>query len=702
MHSEMRAQLAFRLTGLRSNGRLPADARNLRPALASRLRDLEALRYDFPVVLPGRGDEVAIPLTRIVDGVLEKVAPADAEGERIRSCVLRLEREMRRLLNGSTRSLASLWDAAAQRISCGDAPGAADLAVARKALDVDGEVIDCNPGFSGQLVLRAWNIVQRRKAERFHAEVQRLIARLAEILVADEARSPQARSAERLREGFGDVHRESFDFEAMSALLGRAAGRRPLAESRRRRIRSLLVALESQRFFLDESGFTFTFERAGVALRTFRARYARLRSLARCLAMARLEVEGRYHEAHHDALFQQLRQSPLARDELARFPDYLVHLRESDLDGQGRAECLELLGSGVPAKVLLQVDDLLEESAFGDGLAAIGARAQALVGAALGLGDVFVLQACASGLPRLGGRLLAALEHPGPALIAVFSGAPGDTCCLPPYLNAAAAAESRAFPAFSYDPRRPLDGGSRFALEGNPQDDRDWPVHAFEYEDGNYQRVATQLAFTVADFAAADERMARHFMTEADGACVPLADWIDAADGESDAAPVIAMVDRDDRLLDVLTDDTIVDLARRTRDQWRRLRSLVIPARAGIQAPAIPADAQVPAPAIPAEAGVQPPVIPAEAGIQPKPAPDEACIETPRCTTCNECTQLNNRMFAYDANKQAYIADINAGTYRELVEAAESCQVSIIHPGRPRNPDEPGIEELLERAKPFL
>jgi hypothetical protein len=59
-------------------------------------------------------------------------------------------------------------------------------------------------------------------------------------------------------------------------------------------------------------------------------------------------------------------------------------------------------------------------------------------------------------------------------------------------------------------------------------------------------------------------------------------------------------------------------------------------------------------------------------------------------------------LFAYDANKQANIADLSAGTYRELVEAAESCQVSIIHPGKPRNPDEPGLEELLERARPFM
>ena len=85
-----------------------------------------------------------------------------------------------------------------------------------------------------------------------------------------------------------------------------------------------------------------------------------------------------------------------------------------------------------------------------------------------------------------------------------------------------------------------------------------------------------------------------------------------------------------------------------------------------------------------------------------EPSSDDPWIETIRCTTCNECTQLNDRMFGYDAEKRAYIKDPDAGTYRELVEAAETCQVAIIHPGRPRNPDEPGLEALLERAAPFL
>jgi hypothetical protein len=59
-------------------------------------------------------------------------------------------------------------------------------------------------------------------------------------------------------------------------------------------------------------------------------------------------------------------------------------------------------------------------------------------------------------------------------------------------------------------------------------------------------------------------------------------------------------------------------------------------------------------------------------------------------------------MFGYDANKQAFIIDAKAGTYRQLVEAAEGCQVSVIHPGKPLDPNEPGLEELLQRAEPFL
>jgi pyruvate-ferredoxin/flavodoxin oxidoreductase len=58
-------------------------------------------------------------------------------------------------------------------------------------------------------------------------------------------------------------------------------------------------------------------------------------------------------------------------------------------------------------------------------------------------------------------------------------------------------------------------------------------------------------------------------------------------------------------------------------------------------------------------------------------------------------------MFAYNDAKQAYIKDSNAGTFAEIVQAAEKCTAEIIHPGTPLNPKEKNLEKWIERAKPF-
>ncbi len=79
----------------------------------------------------------------------------------------------------------------------------------------------------------------------------------------------------------------------------------------------------------------------------------------------------------------------------------------------------------------------------------------------------------------------------------------------------------------------------------------------------------------------------------------------------------------------------------------------------------------------------------------------EAYIDSVRCTTCNECTNLNKRMFAYNADKQAYVKDASAGTYQQLVTAAERCPVSIIHPGTPLNPKEKDLEKWVKRGAKF-
>ncbi|HEX7024097.1 MAG TPA: thiamine pyrophosphate-dependent enzyme, partial [Gemmatimonadales bacterium] len=108
-------------------------------------------------------------------------------------------------------------------------------------------------------------------------------------------------------------------------------------------------------------------------------------------------------------------------------------------------------------------------------------------------------------------------------------------------------------------------------------------------------------------------------------------------------------------------------------------------AAAGTQAPA-PVAAPPPAAAVATEEG---------------PLALEPYIDSARCTTCNECTNLNGRMFAYNADKQAYIKDPSAGTFQQLVLAAERCPVTIIHPGTPLNPKEKDLAKWVKRAERF-
>ncbi len=94
-------------------------------------------------------------------------------------------------------------------------------------------------------------------------------------------------------------------------------------------------------------------------------------------------------------------------------------------------------------------------------------------------------------------------------------------------------------------------------------------------------------------------------------------------------------------------------------------------------------------------------VAPAPAAERDESVALEPYIDSALCTACNECTNLNKRLFAYNAKKQAYIKDARAGSFKQLVQAAEKCPVKIIHPGTPLDPSEKDLAKWVERARPF-
>lgn len=729
--TDHREHVAFYLNGTRAESALNAiEELDLRPALFAPYRDLASLRYDFPVILTRQqADTPYVSLTSVIDRLLAAVAPGDGDRARVRKHLHRHEAEIRRLVaGGATGTLGKLWALAAQR-AASDASLNETLTKARAALDCDGQVADCDASLPPRLFIRSWRFAQDRKIRAAQARIERYILKLEDILRADFAASAAARTPARLRASVGTAFEDAFDFEQMSAILNTRPQTGGLSPARRARIESLLSILESQRFFARDGSpapgrepYGFVYTGCAEAREAYRERMPLMIELAKAMAIAELEIAGEYDEERHDALFEAFGANGLAAEEIAQFPDYLLWMYAASAEEYG--ELLALLAAGVPLKALIQFDDLLESSPVGDGRLTLSLRSKHLTDGAVGLNTVYVLQSSASNLVRMKESVLRGLAYAGPALFSIYSGA-GTRSGLAPYLVSAAAMECRAFPSFTYDPSAGAQWAERFSIAGNPQPERDWPLQSLSYEDADHQRITEALPFTPVDYLACDLRYARHFArvprARCNGDMVTVHEWL-ARDEirTTEHVPALAMVDSSDVLQKVLVDDNAIREAQRCRDIWHSLQELggihnshaerllahereawerqrKADAKGRVQPESAAANVAARAAAVPA------PVVEAASveAVADEVRSDEAYIETPRCTTCEECMQINNRMFVYDANKQAYIADINAGTYRQLVEAAEACQVSIIHPGKPRDPAEPGLEELVQRAEPF-
>ena len=733
MEADLQSFVAFYLTGKKQPTRLDdIAALKLRPALFSTYSDLTTLRYDYPLVLVESkvAGQFAEPLSRLIDQILAKVAKG-SDAERLRKHVLALEQEIRVLTAAGTGGLFSeLWDKAAKKLAKKDKSTTETLARARANLVQDGDVLDCNGQLPARFVGHAWGLTQLRRAERFNAELKRLTLKLSDIIRADYVNSDAGKSAENLREALGVGALNRFNYEAMSGFLKKVSVRDTLSERRRERILGLIAVLQAQKFFpvhgapqgAVSSPYSFAFDSCCAALKAFHDRQPKLIELARALAVADLEARGEYNEARHDALFESFGENGLDAETLAIFPDYLVRLNAADLTGAEQSTLNEILAADLPIKVLVQSDDLLEKSPIEHGPLALSLRSPQLARMALGMG-VFALQAPASALPQMRGALQRGLDHGGAALFSVYSGDGAHITGLPPYLVAAAAGEARLFPAFCHDPSAGADWAARFSLAGNSQVDTPWPTHALTYQDDALQTQQETLAFTLADFVALDARYGRHFARIGKlawtQAMEPVADTVARERRAAvDNVPYLLAIDENNVLQRVLVDEKLVREARRCQTQWRALQELagihnshaerqVAAARAEWDAQraaeCVSEAAVAPAPVadVPVAASASAPAPVAAPEAEPERSADEAYIETPRCATCNECIQINGKMFAYDGNQQAYIVDINAGTYAQLVEAAESCQVAIIHPGKPRNPNEPGLEDLIKRAEAF-
>ncbi|MBC8445377.1 MAG: ferredoxin, partial [Rhodospirillaceae bacterium] len=664
-----------------------------------------------------------------------------AEGEFMRCQALNLEQEIRTIAaDGAGTSLAKAWGIAVRRLRARAGNGSLEaldecLEQIQDAFWFNGQVIGCNAAMPMALIRQAGAIEQRAKAHVSRKRGDGVILRLENILGAGIKKSEETLLPENLKGSVGSSFESTFDFEAMSRILTPASPRDQLPEDRRQRIRSVLLVLKSQRFFRtakwsDKKGhkiapYSFLYHNATSALRVIRDRVPDMVELTKAISIAELEIANRYEAPKHDAFFAAFDETSLLPEDMAFFPTYLIGLDGDHHDPAEMARILELLSSGIPVKILLQTDDILGGLMGSEGHLPFGDMSWQLANMAVGLNNVFALQTGGANLYRMHDKVWDGLTYSGAALFSVFSGGNGSESGISPYLMSAAATESRAFPTFSYDPSMGPDWASRLSIDGNPQQEKDWPIHDFFYEDEDLQRLSEKIVFTFIEFAGGDKRFSGYFARVPRGewtdAMVPAGKYLEMVSGdESKAVPYVLMADENHMLHRLVIDDRLIRAARRCRDMWHSLQEmggihnshalkLLNSERKIWQTEKDQELAELGSRPEPDSAAmvieeksiISKPAAPDEAEEVPEVAFDDPFIETPRCTTCNECTDINSQMFAYNDNKQAYIADPTAGTYRQLVEAAENCQVSIIHPGKPKDMGEPNLEELVKRAELF-
>jgi len=355
--------------------------------------------------------------------------------------------------------------------------------------------------------------------------------------------------------------------------------------------------------------------------------------------------------------------------------------------------------------------------------------------------------------------------HTSLSLITIGIRPEGPLVRLNAWLVAGAGIEGRAHPFFRINPAAGDFAAARMDFSENPDETRDWPVHPFRYRDENGGIIETELAFTFADYCLLIERLRDHFRIIPPGcdstALVPVADYLALPPDEANRLlPFVWAVDGNSLLHRLVISRELILACRDRLNFWHALQEMAgvrnpyveqaiettqakerghaAEERARLQAEHAAELEQVrqaaageamqrladmllgldlttaPGAVIPTtrpaalpeeEEAVPPPeqTGAVEEAIEPEPSSgfDQPWIDTPLCTSCNDCVNLSSLLFVYNEDKQVLLGDPRAGTYAQMVEAAELCPTRCIHPGKPWNPDEPGLEELIERAAPF-
>ena len=483
-----------------------------------------------------------------------------------------------------------------------------------------------------------------------------------------------------------------------------------------------------------------------VAMGIFKGHMRKMAEGFKAIRMAKLELEGKYNPAEHDAFFTYFDWKQFSEEEWLLCPPVVAVGGDGAMYDIGFQNLSRALASGMPIKVMVldtqvysntggqactsgfvgQVADMSPYGKAWKGKTEIR-KEMGLIGMAHRTS--FVLQSSIAHTTHLLEGYIDGLNSRRPALFNIYA------TCQPEHgigddmseHQSKLAVESRGYPLFRYDP----DAGTTFeeccSIEGNPDMDADWPSYTLKYVNGDDKEAEMTVPLTFGDFAMTEGRFRKHFRKAPpetwNDDMVELAEFIDLDEDDREGKfPYIWGVDTKNRLMRVVVSEELVRSTEERRTFWRQLKSLV-----GVdkvvdldqvrnQAKAEMAQKLTSSLLALASSGDVSALSDMAAGIPAAGANDgggngaaadlpadyePVWIESPECTACDECTTIAPGIFRYNDQKQAEVSNPKGGSYKDIVKAAEKCTAGCIHPGTPWNANEKDLAKLMKRAEKY-
>jgi ferredoxin len=770
------------------------------PALLDPFRDSSRLRYDYPLFLyppdseaedPGV-ESLEAPLSQWLKESVQSLAPDNGQARILKDHLRWIEHHIRQMLRGRegpvevATTLMEANHALQKHLGLREQD--------REQLDRDFEqLIQAVPagaqllGYGRypalHLLIHAVHsqVVPRRAA--FQKRIGECIRGLKGLLDVEWSKSDESIEPRMIRDSVGPGG-DRFDPAALSAVIDHARGTQAMSGERRGRIEQAIEVLEAWepdpvlvRFvhagsltdpWLREADFCHEVTDVDPCARAtdlFDREAEKLTQIFGAVRIASLEIAHRYDPTVHNPWFSSFGWEAFSQEELRLVPSIIALAAADQVAGDGLRSFSRLLSSGRPVQVLIRVQPHNNPAAAPDEDPFQSFRTE-LGYLAISHRQAMVDQSSAARHQHMLGCFLAALEATRTSLHVINTGQhePGKLLRLNAWLIAGAAIESRAHPFFRINPEAGDSSSTRMDFSGNPQWDRDWPVHPFRYRDENGNDTELQLAFTFPDYCLLIERLRDHFRLIPAGcdsvSLVPMQEYLAmdpelayrhvpfvlAVDGNATLHRVVvsrelAMASLDrlnywhalqemagvrNRYVDMAVERTReeeqaraaaeleqlnkahADELERVRNEaageaMQRLTDVLLGMDVSAAMPAVfqaPANAPTSGP-IEDAASTEQAVVDTAGEVTETLSFDDPWIDTPLCTSCNDCLKVNTQVFLYNEEKQAYLGDLDKVSYAELVTAAELCPAKCIHPGLPQNPDEPELDALIERAAPF-